>query len=86
MMPKPFIAGLVILLALAAPSTAGVVTHLLTNWYGVDDLPPERVNAPVGVGLRAEAASTAVPWRVSEKPWEMGGLAVESCVEKGWRL
>ncbi len=107
------------LAALVCPALpAEVVTHLFTNWYGVDagtavfsvnrkqvdpdslavleqvkdyykirivdgEQPPERVDVPVGVRLRAEIAVKSEPWLKPEKPWESGGVGLEAVIQDG---
>lgn len=91
------------------------VTHLFTDWYGVEagttlfrvnranvdgeslqildqiqdyykikttdgDFPPERISVPSGVCIRAEIANKSEPWLVADKPWEVGGVALQRII------
>jgi hypothetical protein len=49
------------------------------------DSPPERVNVPTGVRVRAEVATKSEPWLSAEKPWELGGVTVAAVVQDGGR-
>src|SRR4051812_4681839 len=52
------------------------VIDKIKGYYKIEladgDFPPERVNVPTGIKVRAEVATKSEPWLKSEKPWETG--------------